>query len=246
MGISNLEPNGTYAGFGGTVIPPNLINTAGPYYMGINFAQGPLSSLGGALNMQWATSQSSDPSYRANLLSAVTFTLGVIPNTNTVYLHNCCSGGTLNLDSGAAGGISKAGYINSVSPHAFGGGGVNTGNSPVLVNGNCPVNGKPEIALTPSNSVPTWQTTTSCTLLGMATSVGTQWFMEGHIAAGAMLFGIDNTGKFIMGAGATVSGNTVPGIAGTPTVGKAVCWKTATTTGYCSTQPDSTGSCTCN
>lgn len=28
--------------------------------------------------------------------------------------------------------------------------------------------------------------------------------------------------------------------------GKATCWKTSTTIGYCSTQPDATGSCTCN
>jgi hypothetical protein len=33
---------------------------------------------------------------------------------------------------------------------------------------------------------------------------------------------------------------------GTPTAGKATCWKTASQIGYCSTQPDATGSCTCN
>lgn len=33
---------------------------------------------------------------------------------------------------------------------------------------------------------------------------------------------------------------------GTGTAGKATCWKTTGTIGYCSTQPDATGACTCN
>jgi hypothetical protein len=35
-------------------------------------------------------------------------------------------------------------------------------------------------------------------------------------------------------------------ISGTPSAGKATCWKASGQIGYCSTQPDSTGSCTCN
>jgi hypothetical protein len=38
----------------------------------------------------------------------------------------------------------------------------------------------------------------------------------------------------------------IPSAPSTPIAGKATCWKTTTTIGYCSTQPDSTGSCTCN
>lgn len=48
---------------------------------------------------------------------------------------------------------------------------------------------------------------------------------------------IDGTGKGIFtGISTGTAGSTA----------KATCWKTATTIGYCSTQPDSTGSCTCN
>lgn len=39
-------------------------------------------------------------------------------------------------------------------------------------------------------------------------------------------------------------GDTTDG--GTGTAGKATCWKTTGTLGYCSTQPDATGACTCN
>jgi hypothetical protein len=39
---------------------------------------------------------------------------------------------------------------------------------------------------------------------------------------------------------------TVPLIPGSPTTGRATCWKTATTIGYCSTVVASDGSCTCN
>jgi len=37
-----------------------------------------------------------------------------------------------------------------------------------------------------------------------------------------------------------------PQISATPTTNHASCWKSATQIGYCSTQPDATGSCTCN
>ncbi len=47
--------------------------------------------------------------------------------------------------------------------------------------------------------------------------------------------------------GVDASGNAVNCTAlGNPSAGHAVCWKTATTLGYCSTQPDTSGNCTCN
>jgi hypothetical protein len=57
-----------------------------------------------------------------------------------------------------------------------------------------------------------------------------------------------NSGQALVsgGAGTTPSWITLPNISGTPTTSKATCWKTATQIGFCSTQPDATGSCTCN
>lgn len=73
-------------------------------------------------------------------------------------------------------------------------------------------------------------------------------------AAGPLELTVQNEMYWIESDGDTVTGNWkiighyVPGV---PTVsaastGKAICWKTATTLGYCSDAPDMTGACTCN
>lgn len=54
-----------------------------------------------------------------------------------------------------------------------------------------------------------------------------------------------DTGTHML-SGSTVNNLLIPGISSTPTVGKVTCWKTDTTQGFCSTQPDTTGACTCN
>jgi hypothetical protein len=69
--------------------------------------------------------------------------------------------------------------------------------------------------------------------VGLAAIVGTA-----APAAGQVVQYVDTAGSQHM--------TSAPTISATPTVGRATCWKTATQIGYCSTQPDATGACTCN
>lgn len=70
----------------------------------------------------------------------------------------------------------------------------------------------------------------------------------GTFAERARLF---NTGGFALGsttdpgAGSFLASGTIAAGTGGST-GHATCWKTGGVLGYCSTQPDSTGACTCN
>ena len=60
---------------------------------------------------------------------------------------------------------------------------------------------------------------------------------------GSKALNIDNTGAATF-AGKVTSTGISTGSAGS--ANKAVCWKTTTTIGYCSTVVDSSGACTCN
>ncbi len=78
-------------------------------------------------------------------------------------------------------------------------------------------------------------TTFSGTLSGNASTASALAVAGSQCSAGNYPLGVDASGNAV---NCTALGN--------PSAGHAVCWKTATTLGYCSTQPDTSGNCTCN
>ena len=90
LGLGSSNTNSIYKGQGGYFIPPNMINFTGPYFIGLDFSQGPAQNTG-LISLLHTATQVADPTYCYRIWDI--FEAGNAP----FYLKNCPSSSAVTL-----------------------------------------------------------------------------------------------------------------------------------------------------
>ncbi len=137
LGLGSSNTNSLYKGQGGYFIPPNMINFTGPYFIGLDFSQGPAQNTG-LISLLHTATQVADPTYCYRIWDI--FELGNAP----FYLQNCPNSKAVNLvTSGLYTEQPSSYFLNTAgtatytaSSHTFNGNVTLNGSSNTLANAN--------------------------------------------------------------------------------------------------------------